>query len=199
MRNIFLLIPISILLLSCNQSKQKTSNSIKDNKSLNWQITEQSAGPFSLNEEISKHLDNFTISKTIEKQFTDGGSVEQPIYRVSKNNEKMLALYPVYNTETQSYINIIGEIMVLSPLFKTKEGVGIGTTIKHFVDIFPKYKLWYTYVSNRYVLENQQMSIQFLLKEQDFIGDLETVKSVKTKLNPKDFKENTQIYKIRIY
>lgn len=199
MRNIFVLVPILFIIISCNKSTQKASKGVKGKDNTNRQITEQAVGHFSLNEEIPKHLDNFTISKTIEKQFTDGGSVEQPIYRVSKNNEKMLALYPVYNTETQSYINIIGEIMVLSPLFKTKEGVGIGTTIKHFVDIFPKYKLWYTYVSNRYVLENQQMSIQFLLKEQDFVGDLETVKSVKTKLNPKDFKENTQIYKIRIY
>src|SRR5699024_6090741 len=119
-------------------------------------------------------------------------------YIASQKGNQLLTLIPTYDTQTKTYTDTLGEIIIHSPRYSTEEGVGVGTTLETFIATYPNYELWYTSVSDRYVVEAQQSSIQFLLKEADFTGNI-TPKSEITMLDTADFKKGAQIQKIRLY
>lgn len=199
MKNFTILFAFILTLCACNKASETETNPKESPSNTTFLITSQKAGPFVLGSKIPNSLNGSTINKKIETQYTEGGLVERPVYTVSKKGDELLKLYSNYDAQNDAYTNTIGEIMILSPLFQTNKKISIGSTIQEFIAVYPNYKLWYTYVSDRYILESEPAGIQFLLRETDFTGETGTIKSEKTPLEPTDFKENAEIYKIRIY
>ncbi|MCP4439906.1 MAG: hypothetical protein GY810_13255 [Aureispira sp.] len=95
------------------------------------------------------------------------------------------------------------ELFITSPLLKTKENIGIGSTLEEFIKTYPQYTIWHTYVSDRFVLEAKSIdavsSIQFLLSPKDFKGKLPKNPSDMTILKIIDFEPTATIESIRIF
>ena len=73
----------------------------------------------------------------------------------------------------------------------------MNSALEEFIQAYPEYTIWYTYVSDMYVVETEEVEAQFLLKAEDFTGEME-VDSVMTPLEKGDFKEGARIAKVRM-
>lgn len=184
-----------------NNSSNNLNEEYKTSTDSTYLITKNSAGIFQIGNPVpsADSLKHYRIEKKQQNRNTESGPVEETIYIISKNGTKFLILKPIYNHYSNSYAGTIDEIMVLSDKFHTKKGIGVASTINDFIAAYPSIKLWYTYVSFRYVMETETYSsLQFLLDEKDFIGQLE-INDTMTELNSDDFKDDAQIFKIRIF
>ncbi|HET8754341.1 MAG TPA: hypothetical protein VFM59_08260, partial [Salinimicrobium sp.] len=92
----------------------------------------------------------------------------------------------------------IGEIIIHSEEFKTKEGIGVNSTLEEFLKTYSESEIWFTYVSDRYVVESPEIEAQFILNKEDFTGEVE-IKSAQVTLKPSDFKQGARIEKIRLF
>jgi hypothetical protein len=141
--------------------------------------------------------DDYTIIKSSQVRMTEEGPFEEPVYIFSQQGKEMLNLLLKYDNNTERYTENIGEIIVLSDKYKTSKGIGVNSSIEEFIVKYPKYKIWYTYVSGMYVIECSDLNVQFILNEKDFIGKL-NITDIMTNLKLSDFKRGSKIMKIRI-
>ncbi|HET8839369.1 MAG TPA: hypothetical protein VFM82_10295 [Flavobacteriaceae bacterium] len=180
---------------SGNSNKMKPTEKTEIQKSNNWPkfISESHVGKYSIGELLPTSSEIYEIEKEKQTRFTESGPEEEIVYVLSRNDSEELLL----KSETPAG-KTIDEIFVLSENYKTKEGIGVNSSLRDFINTYPDYKLWYTYVSDRYVLENSKSNIQFLLDKNDFIGKTET-NDVKVPVKASDFKEDAKIIKIRLY
>jgi hypothetical protein len=174
--------------------KTEANNSKLTNK--NYLLTEKAIGNFKIDSPIPfpTTSDDYTINKKIEKRMVEGEVEENPVYIVLKNNEELMRLTPSYFKENTPYI---GEMLVVSSLIKTDKAIGVGSTIEEFIKQYPKYKIWYTYISGMYVIETKDIKAQFLLNEDDLAGEITDSGEI-TILKKSDFKKGAKIIKIRI-
>ena len=212
MKSTYLLYLLSgFLMLSCNDGKQNGENSqnsepveqtrelekvLSDNE--NFLIENKAAGDFQLADPIPASPENYSISKTQQTRTTEEGPTEETVYVVRQGDEVLMELLPSIEPATGEPSGKIGEMRLISDKFTTAEGIGIGSSLEEFINAYPNYKLWYTYVSNRYVLEAEALKAQFLLGEEDFTGEVE-VSGVMTPLEKEDFRQAAEIKGIRIY
>ncbi|PZE17870.1 hypothetical protein DNU06_04430 [Putridiphycobacter roseus] len=165
----------------------------------NYLIGNNAAGKFKIGNQIPypETADDYTLKKETQTRMTEEGPEAETVYLVKENSNDVLNIKPEYNFQTGEYTQNIGEIMVLSSLFQTFEGIGVNATIEEFIKTYPDYKIWYTYVSGMYVMETKAVNAQFILNEKDFIGKIK-VNSDQIDLKKSDFKSTGKIIKIRI-
>lgn len=174
--------------------KERTQN--ENIKKQEYLITESGVGVFLLGEQIPFKVTNYVIKEEIE--YGEEAS-ESPIYIVSKNGQKIFSIYPEYDNNTQQYTNKVGGITIFSGKFKTSEGIGVNSSIKDFIDKYPDFRIWYTYISGMYVIDTKQYNkFQFLLDGKDFIGEVPKMDSDMDLLKLSDFKEDAKINGIRV-
>lgn len=163
-----------VVFASCGGSESKTENSEKElteteklaeaNKGLNDKVFKiTTAGAEILNEE-GKIADMF----------------KQPPFRLKMKSKKVMQegeevsvrSTKIFKNDTEIAIKYEGEIDLLTNDFQTEKGIGVGSTIEEFVAAYPDYKIWYTYVSNKYVIETPGLpEVEFILDPLSFIGD----------------------------
>ncbi|MCT8339752.1 hypothetical protein MG296_06785 [Flavobacteriaceae bacterium TK19130] len=194
------------LLLFCliTACKEQKSRSIKETAPVTseyltsddrYRIGNSSAGIFKLGDSLptAAFYHEYTIStKEIVKR-SEGSIVTTMVYTVSDNEEELLQLKPSYRNK-----HIIGEIIILSPLFKTPKGIGVGSDLNSFFKAYPDGILWYTYVSNRFVAETEQLEAQFLLDEDGFTATVSSDEEI-IPLKRTTFKPDTEIKRIRLW
>lgn len=191
---LFLIACLIITLATCTKSDQEerqqspTAFSLKSNQ----------AGPFTIGDTIPDSSEQFTVRKE-QRPGSEGMPRQQTVYLVSQNGANLVMLTPGYDPESQSYTNTITEIIALSDRFKTEDGIGVGSTIDEFTSTYSDYKLWYTYVSDRFVLETPQHDMQFLLQEKDYTGGEINFESEITPLKIENFDSESTIHKVRIF
>ena len=97
--------------------------------------------------------------------------------------------------------NTIGEIKIHSPRFETKQGLSTASTLQQVIKSCQnQYNLFYTYVSQSYIIScNQNPKIQFLINPAHYIGKKILPNSDQETLKPSLFKNKTEIIQIRIY
>ncbi|MDQ3017176.1 MAG: hypothetical protein M3R25_10730 [Bacteroidota bacterium] len=158
------------------------------------------AGPFKIGHEIPGIASMSKYKMRIEKntrQLEDGPSTESATV-ISENDVDLVWLKPgLFKSDSQQFSQI-NEIVIVSPKYKTKEGIGIGSTIGEFQTAYPDIHVWYTYVSSMYVAETEKLKIQFILDPADYTAKKPTTRSEQRKLNLKDFKPEGKITRIRI-
>jgi hypothetical protein len=184
-RNVLIAAFAAMFFSFCNNSKAP--------KAENYLITETQVGVFELGKPVQQSHKGLDIESKTRLIKSEGEEIEEIFYQILSESEELLTI-AIEDAQTK----IATEIFVHSDKFKTAENIGIGTTIEDFSKIYPDYKIWYTYVSDRFVIETDQTKIQFLLNKDDFVGDLE-VNSDMIYLDFADFKEDSKIEKIRIY
>lgn len=160
-------------------------------------ISEEGVGLFKLNSSINDLPEDPEIEKTIRTRLAEGMEIKETVYVVSEDGKEQLLLKS--NTTGNGKEEVIKEIFVVSDNFKTEEGIGVNSTLAEFRKAYPENKIWYTYVSDRYVAETPELEeVQFLLEEDGFSGEME-ISSAQVPLSASDFKEGTKIKKIRLY
>jgi hypothetical protein len=92
-------------------------------------------------------------------------------------------------------------ITVFSEKYHTDKGAKVGATIDDLVKMYPKYSLYFTYISDMFAFEAQGApEIQFILDGgNNFTGKQDLYGSDMVKLSPKDFKPKTKVTAIRIH
>ena len=90
---------------------------------------------------------------------------------------------------------------MLSPLFKTKKGIGIGSGLQKLGEAYGELKLWYTYVADLFIAETTQLkNIQFCIDPQAFLGDRDALyESDMIELKADDFLPDAKIETIRVF
>ena len=117
---------------------------------------------------------------------------------VSRGGKELFIIYPVFGKILEGKI---WEFKITSPEFKTSEGLGVGATISDFIETYPDYSLWYTYVGDWFVLETPKYKgVQFKLDENGFLSTQKDItRRDQVALLLSDFNPETKITDIRIY
>jgi len=163
-----------------------TPKAIKDNE-----IDESKAGIFEIGKAFPNNLPTSFTSEVEEKIcFEEGIRFVQHIFHVKKDEKLVL------NCVIEE--NAIQEIEIIDG-YQTPDHIGVGATIIDFGKTYPDFRLWYTYISDKYVLDSELLGvkIQFLLDKKDFIGKIDFNEDI-SYLKLSDFKINSKIKKIII-
>jgi len=175
-------------------SERETTNNASYSES--QLISENGVDIFRLGERIPFNTTKYTIKKETEKCTGDCEGVEEFIvYGVYEKEERILVISLGYDSDGKPNTDKIGTITVLSNKFKTKEGVGVGSSIEDFVRTYPDFSIWYTYISERYIIETElYRRFQFELDESDCLIEVE----FESYLKLSDFRRNSKIKEIAI-
>jgi hypothetical protein len=95
----------------------------------------------------------------------------------------------------------ITEIEVLSPLYKTTEGMGTGSSLSQLNEVYADLVLWYTYVSDRFVAETGSLkNVQFIIDPETFTGDRDLLyASDMVELSADQFSADAKVKTIRVF
>ena len=166
-------------------------------------IKNNKLGPIGVGKQLNdfKNWLDFTLEKKTEKRATEDGEEEYPVYLLKKNTDVLLKLIPRYVDANAVWSDTIDEIIILSPLYATEKNIGIGSTVKEFVQTYPDAQLQYTYVSNRFFITSDEIgSTQFMVDSSGYKGKKDKLyNSDLIKLYANQFDENAKIISIRIY
>ena len=171
---------LSFLILSlssCAGTSDKTTEAASDDQTIvdtsvprSNIITANSAGLFHFGTRFSELPEGFEI---IKRRESGGEGSWITAYEVKKDGILELKLYPGFD-ENFEETDWLGEILIFDAKYKTEEGIGVGSTLQELITAYPEYKLWYTYVSDRFIAENGMAdNMQFLLSPDAFKGDKE--------------------------
>jgi hypothetical protein len=149
-------------------------------------------------DKLSSIPQDYFVKKTY---YYDNEGEQNPKYELSKNGIVELEVYPNWIDQTGEYGDLIEEIIIFSKSLKTETGIGVGNTLEQFANSYPQYTLWYTYVSDRFLIDTDNLkNIQFSVSQADFIGEKDKLgNSDMDLLKIGQFKNNTQITSIRIF
>jgi hypothetical protein len=211
--SIFMFIALTAHFMACN-NEQNSKNASSDNPGSNKSkvqseipedhlITGQSVGKFKIGRSIpgEQSVAPQQLSKETITTTTDEGPYEETVYVLKDQEQVLLHFKPEFDYETMQYNRKTGEIIVFSDLFRTEKGIGVGSKLKDFIQKYPDYKLWYTYVSGMFIVETPELGagVQFNLDPKDFKGDVSNVDSEMTTLKSDDFRSGAKIQQIRVF
>lgn len=163
-------------------------------------ITDSTAGPFHLGSELPGPATMMKYQMRVEQitRYSEDGPSTESVTIIGENNEDLLWLKPGFLAGSGNHDNRIYEILVLSPRYRTKDNIGVGSTIFDFQKTYHDYHVWYTYVSDMFVAESDSISAQFILDKDDYIGPEIEIESEITPLLISDFKKTGKIKIVRL-
>lgn len=163
-------------------------------------IRDQQAGPFKIGDELPGPATMMKYQMRVEQmiRITEEGPYAEPVTIIGENGADLIWLKPGLLADNPDYTNTISEITIISDKYKTAKEIGIGSSIKDFMIAYPDARVWYTYVSQMYVLETDNVKVQFLLDKADYLGEKPAVKSEIMPLELKDLNPDGKIKQIRI-
>lgn len=159
-------------------------------------ITEKGVLDLFLGESIPEKMANYNVKKSLN---IDEEGNEEPIINISEDNSELLQITCEYDEAKGAFTNEISEIIINDKRFITEKNIGVGSTIDDFISSYPNYYIWYTYISDIYVIQSEDMRIQFLLDSKSYIGKKDLMEGDMIELEKGDFSSNTRIVRIRIY
>lgn len=201
----------ALIFLSCNDAQNKKpsnesgENSAKEEAvvmiSAEQLITGESVGKFRIGRSIpgKESVAPYQISRETITTTTEEGPYEETVYVLKDKDKVLMHLKPEFDYETMQYNRKTGEIVVFSDQFKTEKGIGVHSTMEEFIKTYHDFKLWYTYVSGMFIIETPGLDAQFILDQEDFIGDVSNVDSEITNLEISDFRKGAKIKQVRIF
>ncbi len=200
---------LCFILISCkNDSKEGTNKQIND--SINFEKNNIKKPKdlelkkelkidvlgLSIGDTMPEKIEGYKLIKSI-KTVEEGN--EEPIVKVVENGSEVIELSFAYDSKNESFTNKIGEILIFSDKFRASNNIGVNSTIEDFIANYSKYFIWYSYVSNIFVIETEKNNIQFILDESSYTGKSDLYESDMVELKKEDFIKNTKIKAIRIY
>jgi hypothetical protein len=138
----------------------------------------------------------YTIDK-VESEFQEEGETYvKTEYKVKETEGLTLIIGPdIWDDDDTK----IGDIIVVHEKYKTEKGICVGSTIEEFIAQYDNYKISWSYISNRYLIETPSLkNVQFELDGADYPGQPD-FDSDETILSKDAFKANAQIQSIRVF
>lgn len=175
------------------------SDSIEEPNETNkkFLIYGNAAGDFEIGDKIPEESDDYIVDQITAVRETEEGVHEELVYRILQNDEELLHLYPEYDIELDEYQDYITEIVVISDAYKTDKGIGIGSTMKDFLSAYPDFELWYTYISDMFVIETPVVRAEFILDPDAYESDMDISGDI-IMLDSTDFNLSNEITGIRL-
>jgi hypothetical protein len=189
MKKIIFVFLIQSLLVSCGFFGSRNNESEK----ISVIISVGQAGDFSIGQNIDDIiLTNDQTTTSVEVPVGEG-EFETRIFL--KDNNLDLVKFSVNEQKK------ITEIEVLSPLYKTAEGIGIGSTLATLMTKYPDIQIWHTYVSGRFIAETKILkNVQFFLDPNSFTGDTgQLYNSDIVNLSSDQFTIDARVIAVRIF
>ena len=162
---IFSSLSLLMALISCNKDNKKTTLKIENNykqKTIStnndFLIYKKGVSGIKIGENLPDKINKYEYFKS--HKLVEEGNVE-PIVKILHNKDTLFEVSFVYDLENQNFNDRISEILIKSKKFKTKENIGASSTIEDFIKEYPNYFIWYTYISNNYVIQSKDLEIQF--------------------------------------
>jgi hypothetical protein len=155
------------------------------------EIGKSQAGIFKIGESFPELPKGFTSEVEQQVTFNEGMRYVQYITHVKKEGKHLLDCVIEENS--------IQEITVLDG-YKTPDGIGVGSSLEEFIKVYIKHHIWYTYVSDRYVIDTDFLgeNIQFILSKDDYLFTTDFNEDVHN-LKFSNFKKGSKIISIIIY
>ncbi|MEM6349055.1 MAG: hypothetical protein AAF927_34530 [Bacteroidota bacterium] len=201
------LLCLSFILTACTQntneqapaaSEAVAEQSLPERFPEQFVIRSKAAGSLRIGESLPMDSKIFDIEPTVETITEEGMTIEQPLYILNDASGEAIYVEAAFDDAKGTFSELIGEINVVSSDFQTTENIGVGSSIEAFIKAYPDYQIWYTYVSEMYVIESpQSIKAQFLLDPSGFKGELE-IESDMTSLQISDFDPATKIIRVRL-
>jgi hypothetical protein len=192
-----------IISISCKRDNKrnnfKTENNFKQELRLindDFLIYEKGVSALKIGENLPKEINDYKFFKS--HKLAEEGS-EEPIIEIFHDKNKLFEVSFFYDSENQRFNDKIFEILVKNQKFKTQENIGVLSTIEDFTKAYPNYFIWYTYISNSYIIQSKDLKIQFMLDEKGFVSNKNLMDGDMVELELKDFKLDTKITEIRIF
>lgn len=164
-------------------------------------ISHKKVGSFLIGEKINagKQPTGEMVKKKTITRMEEGEKVVYDTYEVYANNQLVLEIEGNYDLKTNQTTNTIGEIVVLSPTYKTVQGIGVGSLLSQVLDAYPQGLLYYSYVCDCIWLEDgKDHEMQFHLDPAAYKKVLPT-HADSMEIQPADMSSEATIYKVRIY
>ncbi|MBJ2173457.1 hypothetical protein JBL43_04370 [Aureibaculum sp. A20] len=164
-------------------------------------ISNNAVGEFKIGDRIPDvgGYDYYMINKkTMSKMNEDGSTMSEDItYIVNGKGPILVHLKPKYEDEKGEYTKIIGEIIVISEKYKTKEGIGVGATIEAFSEVYPDYEILYNNFSDLYYVKTNELAIQCILDNDERI-EKPKISDEWVSVKKESLKKETKIVEIRM-
>lgn len=211
--SILLFFVFLIFLSACNGNKisddgnvepdplaSEEKNNVTEEDPRKFLVTDTTAGPFRIGHMLPGPATMMKYQVRVEQKtrYTEEGNVNESVTIIAQNNEDLIWLKPGLLTGSSNEVYHINEIIVISPKYKTPEGIGVGSSIADFQTTYPDYRVWYTYVSDMFVLESDSVNVQFLLDNDDYQGPELEIESEIMPVLTSDFHPESTIRRIRI-
>ncbi len=167
--------------------KEKVNSDTGELDASNFIIGKNSVGKFKVMDAMpfSNVSDPYEVRKVTGTRMEEGSENNYTNYILSEQHVDLLI-----KTELA--------LVILSDKFKTVKGIGVNSTIEEFIKQYPDYYIWYSYVSDTYVIQTKELECHFVLNDKDFIGKL-NITSDQVLLKKSEFKKNAKIIKVRMF
>lgn len=213
MKKVLINCSVLLLLVSCggdaaeevlNETEEVVNEvvEIEEPEVVNSYVLEsKNVGIFSIGQEVPNLPEGLKIRQFLEAEQTEEGPGEELTHNVIFNQlEDVVELIMDHQMDDEHHEDKnIEEMWVLSNYYETAEEIGVGSTIEEFQDAYPNAQVWYTYISDRYIVETEDLpNVQFLLKAEDCIK-IPNFDSDQSTMKFEHFNEGSKIQKIRVY
>ena len=155
-----------------------------------FRISESGVEGISFDGNISEDLfeAGFEPKKETKTVSEEGTEYEVSITKVFKD-KKLAAVISDRST-----------IEIITNDFLTPENLGVGILLKDVLETYKGSELGYSYISERYFIENNKYNLSFILNPKDFIGDESKLgRTDYDILKLSDFKEDARVVAVFVY
>ncbi|CAM1345523.1 hypothetical protein [Tenacibaculum amylolyticum] len=162
----------------------------------NYTITHGQAGPFTINSAFpgeGEYL-GYDLVKKQTIHYAEDGIDTLTIFHAQKEGITHIIIHPKYDNEA-----LIGELEVISPLYETKAGIGVGSSINDFYSYYNDAEALYTFISDNFWLETKAVNgAQFQFQRKLYKGSPDTFEDL-TILERNKIDTKGRISKIRLF
>lgn len=145
-----------------------------------------------LPEELKSRKGNLTVSD-------EGEETTYELCIIFNNLEDLVDLQLEENANLHYEDKTVTEMIVHSNYYETSAGIHVGSTIQDFIEAYPDYTIWYTYISDRYVMETPALeNVQFMLDGNDYLKQPKGDSDMEI-LDQANFAGDADIKSIRVY
>ncbi len=193
-----LLISMSVLVFVSCGGQQHTEENQAETTEHNYLITSASAGYLHLGAKKADIVPE--EGHTLTSMVVDAGEgMQETQWFVDEDDNSLMGFFLETNSRGEE---IIREIGVYSPLYKTDQNIGPGSQLNEVKEAYPDLKMWYTYIGNWYVAETESLpNVQFLIDPLAFSGDNEKLMQgfEQVFLDESDFNMKGKIISVRLW
>lgn len=166
---------------------------------VNTALESGKVGDFEAGKSLKVMPVGFERSFALEERSEEGETWNIVVATITMDGEEYLKAETDCENLEEAEDCPISQMYVTADLFRTSKGMGVGTTIEEFIATHQDHTLWYTYVSEMWVIDTESMpGVQFLLDPEDYTKELQ-IDSDMMMLDPADFKEGAAVKRIRVY